>query len=70
VHLVLLTTNEPGRDPELAELEDRVRVDAQRAMIREETEAAITDIVGSYDVRVVYEREDAAESETESAVNR
>jgi len=70
VHLVLLTTNEPGRDPELAELEDRVRVDAQRAMIREETEAAIADIVGSYDVRVVYEREDAAEPEAESAVNR
>jgi len=70
VHLVLLTTNEPGRDPELAELEGRVRVDAQRAMIREETEAAIADIVGSYDVRVVYEREDAAEPEAESAANR
>jgi hypothetical protein len=70
MHLVLLTTNEPGRDPELAELEDRVRVDAQRAMIREETEAAIADIVGSYEVRVVYEREDAAEPEAESAVNR
>jgi len=70
VHLVLLTTNEPGRDPELAELEDRVRVDAQRATIRAETEAAIADIVGSYDVRVVYEREDAAEPEDESAVNR
>ena len=70
VHLVLLTTNEPGRDPELAELEDRVRVDAQRAMIREETEAAIADIVGSYDVRVVYEREDTVKPEAESAVNR
>jgi hypothetical protein len=70
VHLVLLTTNEPGRDPELAELEDRVRDDAQRAMIREETEAAITDIVGSYDVRVVYERQNATKAEAESAVNR
>ena len=70
VHLVLVTTNEPGRDPELAELEDRVRVDAQRAMVREETEAAIADIVGSYDVRVVYEREDAAEPDAESAANR
>ena len=70
VHLVLVTTNEPGRDPELAELEDRVRVDAQRAMIREETEAAIADIVGSYDVRVVYEREDAAEPDAENAANR
>jgi hypothetical protein len=70
VHLVMLTTNEPGRDPELSELEGRVREDARRAMIREETEAAITDIVGSYDVRVVYEREDAAEPAAESAVNR
>jgi hypothetical protein len=39
-------------------------------MIREQTETAITDIVGSYDVRVVYEREDAVEPEAESAVNR
>jgi len=70
VHLVLLTINEPGRDPELAELEGRVRVDAQRAMIREETEAAIADIVGSYEVRVVYERDDAAEPDAESAANR
>ena len=70
VHLVLVTTNEPGRNPELSELEDRVRVDAQRAMIREETEAAVADIVGSYDVRVVYEREDAADPDAESAVNR
>ena len=70
VHLVLLTTNEPGRDPELAELEDRVREDALRAMIREETETAIDDIVGSYDVRIVYAREDAAEPEPEGKVNR
>ena len=70
VHLVMLTTNEPGRDPELAELEDRVREDALRAMIREETETAIDDIVGSYDVRIVYAREDAAEPEPEGKVNR
>jgi hypothetical protein len=70
VHLVLLTTNEPGRDPALSELEGRVREDARRAMIREQTEEAITDIVGTYDVRLVYEREDAAEPEAESAVNR
>ena len=52
VHLVLLTTNEPGRFPELGELEDRVRDDARRAMVREETEAAISDIVGAYVVGV------------------
>ena len=70
VHLVLLTTNEPGRDPELAELEGRVREDARRAMIREETEAAIDDIVETYDVRIVYAREDAGEREAEGTVNR
>jgi hypothetical protein len=57
VHLVLLTTNEPGREPELAELEGRVREDARRARVREETESAIADVVDAYDVRVVYERD-------------
>jgi len=57
VHLVLLTTNEPGREPELAELEGRVREDARRVRVREETEAAIADVVEAYDVRVVYERD-------------
>ena len=70
VHLVMLTTSEPGRDPELSELEGRVREDARRAMIREETEAAIADIVGTYDVRVAYEREGVAEPQAEGAVNR
>ena len=57
VHLVLLTTNEPGREPELAEIEGRVREDARRARIREETEAAIADVVDAYDVRVVYDHD-------------
>ena len=57
VHLVMLTTNEPGREPELAELEGRVREDARRARIREETESAIADVVDAYDVRIVYERD-------------
>jgi len=39
-------------------------------MIREETEAAIADIVGTYDVRVVYQREDAADPRTVGAVTR
>ncbi len=56
VHLVLLTTNEPGREPELEELERSIREDARRARVREETEAAIGDVVDAYDVRVVYER--------------
>ena len=70
VHLVMLTTNEPGRDPELSELEDRVHEDARRATVREETEAAIADIVGSYDVRVVYERENVPEPGPGNAVTR
>jgi hypothetical protein len=69
VHLVLLTTNEPGREPELAELEGRVREDARRAWVRQETESAIADIVDAYDVRVVYER-DAATTAPEGAGNR
>lgn len=63
VHLVLLTTNEPGRDADLSEILDRVRNDAQRAMVRKETEAAIADVVDAYDVRVVYERKPSATSE-------
>jgi hypothetical protein len=55
-HLVLLITNEPGRTPDLEEIEGRVREDWRRARIREESEAAIDDIVDAYDVRVVYER--------------
>ena len=70
VHLVMLTTSEPGREPELSELEGRIREDARRAMIREETEAAIADVVGTYDVRVVYEREGVAKPRVEGAVNR
>jgi hypothetical protein len=57
VHLVQLITNERGREPELAEIEDRVREDAKRAMIKQETEAAVSEIVGTYDVQIVYERE-------------
>jgi len=72
VHLVMLTTSEPGRDPELAELEGRVREDATRARIREEADAAITDIVDSYEVRVLYEPppSTAAAADADAAENR
>ena len=56
VHLVLLITNEPGREPELAEIAERARDDWRRATIRENTEEAIADITSEYDVRVTYER--------------
>ncbi|KPK14633.1 MAG: hypothetical protein AMJ62_12335 [Myxococcales bacterium SG8_38] len=55
VHLVLLVTNEPGREPELAEIEERVREDARQAAIRRETEAAIAEIVDAYEIRITYE---------------
>jgi hypothetical protein len=69
VHLVLLITNEPGREPSLAEIEERVREDWRRSRVREEAEAAIEDIVDAYDVEIAYarSREPRAprESETE-----
>jgi hypothetical protein len=54
-HLVMLTSRAPGRDAELAELRDRVLEDARRDLIREQTEEAIDEIIGSYDVQIRYE---------------
>jgi hypothetical protein len=65
VHLVMLTTNEPGREAALEELEERVLEDARRARTREETEAAIKDVIEAYDVRVEYERESVDPSKLE-----
>jgi parvulin-like peptidyl-prolyl isomerase len=65
VHLVLLTTNEPGREPELGEIEDRVVEDWRRSMIRRKTDDAIADIVDTYDVRITYEREPVKQARTE-----
>jgi hypothetical protein len=62
VHLVLLTTNEPGRTPELSEVEGRVAEDWRRHVIRERTEAAIEGIVDAYDVRITYERPPAEQA--------
>lgn len=66
VHLVLLTTNEAGRHPELAEVEGRVREDWRRAAIRKKTEEAIADIVEAYDVRIEYQRDAAPQVQAES----
>jgi len=57
VHLVMLITNEPGREPELSEIEGRVREDARQAMIRKETDEAIADIIAAYHVQVTYQRQ-------------
>lgn len=70
VHLVLLITNEPGRKPDLAEIEGRVVQDWRRSVIRERTEEAIADIVGDYDVRVDYERGPAMQARTEGAMEQ
>lgn len=66
VHLVMLTTNAPGREGTLEELAERVREDARRARTREETEAAIQDVVDAYDVRIEYERGSLAPSKAEA----
>ena len=57
VHLVLLTTNEPGRDPELSEIEGRVLQDWKRSEKRRKTEEAIDDIYQDNDETLrLYER--------------
>jgi len=70
VHLVMLITNEPGREPELAEIEGRVREDARQAMIREKTEATIAEIVGAYEVRVTYHAGSAPRTDVDPSVSR
>jgi len=51
-HLVLITRQEPERAPSFAEVRDRVAADAQAERAREQTEAAIQDIMARYDVVV------------------
>jgi hypothetical protein len=63
IHLVLLTTNEPGRDPELSEIEGRVLEDWRRSEIRRRTEEAIDDVIDAYDVRIEYERPEPKQAE-------
>ena len=70
VHLVLLITNEPGRKPDLGEIEGRVVEDWRRSLVRERTENAIADIVGGYDVRVEYRRAPTKSAIAEEAAGR
>ncbi|MCZ6806438.1 MAG: peptidylprolyl isomerase [Deltaproteobacteria bacterium] len=67
-HLVMLTTNEPGREPLLEEIKGRVIDDARRAAVRERTTEAIGDIVDAYDVRIVYQRDEGLDAGVEGAV--
>lgn len=67
VHLVMLTTNEPGREPALEEIKGRVIDDARRAAVRERTAEAIDDIVDAYDVRIVYQHDERPDAGVERA---
>ncbi len=67
VHLVMLTTNEPGREPTLEEIKGRVIDDARRAAVRERTAEAIDDIVDAYDVRIVYQHDERPDAGVERA---
>jgi len=67
VHLVMLTTNEPGREPTLEEIKGRVIDDARRAAVRERTAEAIGDIVDAYDVRIVYQHDERPDAGVERA---
>ena len=51
-HVALVTSNNPGRRPEFAEVAEQARKDARRRLARERTEAAIQAIIDRYDVRV------------------
>jgi hypothetical protein len=55
VHLVLVAKSEAGRTPALDEIRDRVEDDARRALAQRKTEAAIQQIIDSYEVRLVEE---------------
>ena len=50
-HLVLLTGKAAGRDPELAEVESRVRTDAEREAAEARRDAAIQALIDTYEVR-------------------
>lgn len=70
VHLVMLTTNEPSREPALEEIKRRVVDDARRASIRERTDAAIAGVVDEYDVRIVYRHRKRDDAGTEKEAMR
>ena len=55
-HLVMVTKNEPGKYPDLADIQDRVAEDAQRELIIRKNEEAISGIIEEYEVVVEYEK--------------
>ncbi|MGE0820604.1 MAG: peptidylprolyl isomerase [Candidatus Binatia bacterium] len=53
VHLVMVTMRRAARIPALQEIRERVTQDAQQSILRERTEAAITDMKKRYNIQVV-----------------
>ncbi|MEQ9143162.1 MAG: peptidylprolyl isomerase [Parvibaculaceae bacterium] len=51
-HLVMVTSVQPGRVPELAEVRGRVREDALRLRVEKSMEEAVAEITGQYDVEI------------------
>ncbi len=62
VHVVMLTRKSEGRYPELREIEDVVRRDAEREAITEQKNLALQAIIDTYEVRRSFERPTAAGS--------
>lgn len=55
VHVVMLTRKTEGRYPDLSEIEDAVRRDAEREAITEQKNLAIQAIIDTYEVRMSFE---------------
>lgn len=55
-HLVMVSKRTEGMYPELADVEESVREDALRVEVNEKNELAVQAIVGTYDVRMNFER--------------
>lgn len=55
-HLVMVTENQPKREPELGDVEHRVREDMRRAAVRRTIDAAVEDIATAYEIRIVAPR--------------
>ena len=51
-HLVMITQKKEGRFPKIDEVYDGVKDDAHRDIIRQQTEAAIQEIINDYDVKI------------------
>lgn len=56
-HLVMVTQKQPGRMPMLAEVHSRVAQEAQRALTDERSREATQQIVDSYSIEIVHEKQ-------------